>query len=135
MVPLSPVLGDREFDKFVEEDGQTKVNVKANFSGTIRPSGLNVGFRITTMEIGDTATAIPTSPFSQRNSLSVVNLSDNDVLYIGNSDVTADRVLGTTSGWEVNPAESFNVDITDSIILYGIAPTGKTITVKVIEIA
>ena len=107
----------------------------ANFSGSFTFSGLKTAIRTTTMDVGDTATALPAIPLTARNSITVSNFSDEDILYIGNSNVTADNVIGTTSGHEVNPNEGFNLDITDAIILYGRAPTGKTIRIKVTELA
>jgi len=99
------------------------------------PAGLTNAFRITTMTVPDTATALPATPLTDRVAISVTNLDATEILYIGNSDVTADRALGTTAGWEVGPGESFNVDVTDSIIIYGRAEASQTILIKVLEIS
>jgi hypothetical protein len=88
------------------------------------------------MQVTDTATLLPAAALADRNAISIVNLSGADTLYIGEAaTVTADRALGVTAGWEVGPGESFNVDITDDIAIYGVAEAGKTITIKVLEIS
>ena len=104
-------------------------------TGTFSPSGLSVDFRITTMNVPDTATAIPAVALADRVAMSITNLDAVEILYLGKITVTADRVLGTTAGWEVGPGESFNVDIADSIVIYGRAEATKTILVKVLEIS
>lgn len=104
-------------------------------STTSTPSGLATDFRITTMTVPDTATAIPATALSNRVALSITNLDAVEVLYLGKSTVTADQAIGTTAGWEVGPSESFNVDIADSLVIFGRAETGKTILIKVLEIS
>jgi hypothetical protein len=115
----------------LDDFGRRALHVK----GAFRFSGLNIGMRITTMEIGDTATAIPATPFTQRNAIAILNLDPALTLYVGPSSVTEGRTVGTTAGWEVGPSEAFNVDITDGVVVYGIAPAGETILVKILEIA
>lgn len=97
--------------------------------------GLTVSIKTTTMTVTDVATALPAVPLVNRNAMSVVNLDAAEVLYIGNATVTANRVIGTTAGWEIPAQEGFNLDVTDSIVIYGIAEAGKTILVKILEIA
>lgn len=111
--------------------GRRALHVKGNFKLT----GLNIGMRTTTMEIGDTPEAIPATAFPFRNAIAVLNLSEADTLYIGDETVTSGRALGTSAGWEVGPNEAFNVDVTDGVTVWGVAPAGKTILVKVLEIA
>lgn len=113
------------------------VNVVAGaVTGEITVSGLRVGGKNTTMNVGDTATALPATAFTGRNSMTIRNLSAVDTLYIGFDNlVTADRVIGTTSGMEVGPDEGLNFDLTDEVVVWGIAETGKTIMVKVTELA
>lgn len=111
------------------------VYVRSRISGTLSFSGLSESIRITTMTVGDTATALPITSLANRNSISITNKSNADTIYLGSASVTADTVVGVTSGWEIPPLESFNVDITDDVIIYAIAETGKSITVKVLEMA
>ena len=110
-------------------------SVDASVTGELSITGLQIAIRTTTMDVTDVATALPSTALAQRNAITIVNYSAGDILYIGNSDVTADRVNGTTSGYEVNPGEGFNLDITENIVLYGRAAAGKTIKIKVTEVA
>lgn len=127
--------GDREYQKFDIDPDDGHVIVRTSTKGTFKFSGLSIGTRITTMDVGDTPVAIPATPYADRNAMSVSNTSQVDTLYIGNVDVTADTEIGTTSGWECGPNENFNCDISDAVVLYAVAPTGKTIRIKVMEIA
>lgn len=97
--------------------------------------GLTQSIKTTTMNVTDVATALPAAPLLNRNAIAIVNLHATETLYIGNATVTADRAIGNTAGWEVPPQEGFNLDVTDTIVLYGIAEAGETILVKIMEIA
>lgn len=99
-------------------------------------SGLYNAMLVTTLNVVDVAAPIPSSALADRNSITITNLSATDTIYISSSPlVTADRVVGTTSGHEIGPLESFNINITDAIILYAISESGKTILTKVMEVA
>lgn len=113
------------------------VNVIAgSFTGEFTQTGLKVSGRNTTMDVSDVAITLPAAPLTARNSLSLTNLSTVDTLYIGfASNVTPDRALGTTAGWEVGPNEGFNLDIQDNILIYGITEAGKTVRIKIMELA
>lgn len=133
---LSASVKDREFQKFCEVSGQTAVRTCTTIEGgsiDATPSGLQNDFRTTTMMIGDTAVPIPAVALTDRNSLSIVNLDSVETLYIGDTNVTADRVVGITSGWEVGAGETLNFDVKDTIILYGRCESGKSVMVKVLE--
>lgn len=104
-------------------------------TGEFTMSGLSEAIRTTTMTVGDTATALPATALANRNSITIVNYSATEILYIGGPTVTADRVIGITSGYEVNPGEGFNLDITEDIVLYGRAESGQSILVKITELA
>ena len=103
-------------------------------SGTFSPTGLTTELKITTMTIGDTATKIPLSALGDRNALALHN-KGAVTLYIGNSDVTADSAVGTTSGWEVESNSFLNLDIRDTIEIYGRCEAGQSVTVKLMELA
>jgi len=113
------------------------VNIIAgSITGTFTPSGLTVAGSVKTLDISSTAIAIPATALSMRNSLSLTNLSLVDILYVGfTASVTADRALGSNAGWEVGPNEGFNLDIKDNIVIYGITEVGKTVRVKIMELA
>lgn len=103
-------------------------------NGTAVPAGLRTAGRITTMLVGTSATELPAVALTNRNALSVTNLS-NVTLYIGfSAAVTADSVVGLNSGWEIGPNEGFNIDITNNIPIYGIVASGS-ITIKVMELS
>jgi len=108
--------------------------LRTSSTGTFVFSGLSTAFIPTTMQVSTTAIKLPTTPLTARNHISIFNTSETETLYLGNSDVTADRALGTTAGAEIQPLGSFNIDITDSIELYGIVATGS-IVVKIYEVA
>lgn len=115
----------------VDGDGRRALHVKGAFKFT----GLNIGTKVTTMEVSDSAIKVPAVPYAQRNTISILNLDPTNTLYIGPSTVTAGRTVGTSCGWEVGPNEAFNVDVTDQVDIFAIAPAGKTILIKILEIA
>lgn len=112
------------------------VNVKGGtVTGSIQPEGLNIAGRNTTLSVSTTAIPLPAIPLANRNAMSIRNLSQTDVLYIGfDSSVTADSVVGITSGWQLGPNEGFNIDVQGSIPIYGIAASGS-ILVQVMELS
>ena len=110
-------------------DAEGNVAVRVDARGTFSVSGLNVEIKTTTMNVGTTAVKLPATPLSGRNSISIYNLSETDILYIGKSDVTADRAIGTTAGFEIPPEGIWNIDITDAIEIYG---RTASFTIKVI---
>ncbi len=104
--------------------------------GEITPSGLNTEGKNTTIDIGDTYAKLPSTPLNDRNALSIHNTSTTDILYIGfDSNVTADNVLGNTSGRQLGTGQVMNFDVTNNVEIYAIAPTGKTIRVHLMELA
>jgi hypothetical protein len=121
-------------------DNQTFVyyNILINFTtkttGSLTLSGLNIDWIPTTMTVGDTVTPIPAVPLPERNSIIVYNQSV-DTLYIGKANVTADSVVGTTSGWQIPGKSYFAIDVRDTIIIYGICETGKSVQVQTLEVA
>lgn len=120
---------------FIPDDTKlTEYALRTSATGTFTPSGLQTNIRTTTLDVSTTAQLLPTIALENRNSLIVYNSSQTDKLYLGGSDVTADMVLGTTSGYELAPQSFFNIDITDDIVLYGIVSNG-TVRVKVTEVA
>ena len=124
----------REFYKFgLNDDGE--VFVRTSVTGEITPTGLKTDWIITTISVSTSAIKIPTTNLGSRNAISIHNLDASKILYIGpDNTVTANAIVGTTSGWEIGPGNFLNFDITDAIDIYAIAPSG-TILVKVLEIA
>lgn len=107
--------------------------VVSEFLGNITalPSGLQNDYLITTFQITDVASLVP---FSTRNSISIRNYSLTETIYIGKSDVTADLVVGTTSGWQIGPNETINLDCKETIEFYAIARVGVTILAQAFEV-
>jgi hypothetical protein len=124
---------DLELDKFDTNDaGETVVRTTA--TGEFSPTGLKNGQRITTLSVGTTATALPATPLAERNAIAIYNKSATEILYVGNSDVTADTVIGTTSGWEIDPLSYYQLDVTGNIVIYGRYASGSEL-IKVKEIS
>lgn len=117
-----------------DDTKKTRYALRTSSTGTFTPTGLKTAFKVTTMEIGVTPVALPVTALSGRNSMEVHNLDTARRVYIGNSNVTADAVVGTTSGKELDASSFWSVDVTDQIILYGIVASG-TALVKITEVA
>lgn len=124
-------IQDLERRKF-ELNDKDEVIIRTSAEGTFIPSGMS-DFRITTMDITDTASKIPAVALTDRKSLSIINLNTTDSIYLGKSDVTADSITGTTSGWPIFPNSVHNIDFSGGIDVYGRAESGKTVQIKVIE--
>ncbi len=131
---------DREYEKFIlDSNNKTAVNTVAevtnSITGEFSVSGLKVGGKITTILVSTTALALPATALTDRNAIAIRNLSDTDILYIGfDTLITANDVLGTTAGWQVGPQENLQFDITDAVVIYGIAASGS-IKVQIMELA
>jgi len=135
-VTLPVSINDLEKEKFrdggalgtrvaITTDGEP---LDANFA----PSGLRIRLKISNIAITDSASPIPAIALADRNSIIIQNKDPLETLFIGESDVEAS---GASEGWEVAPTSFFSTDIKNNIVLYGIAPTGKTINIKVMELA
>jgi len=99
-------------------------------------SGLKVAISHTVQNVTDVAAPLPTVAQSGRNSMEIFNPGTNvDTIWIGNATVTADFVVGTTSGRPVAPGETYTLDITDLITLYARAEAAKIIPVLIVEFA
>jgi len=79
---------------------------------------LDISHLTTVVQVGTTATKLPTTALSGRRVISVQNLEDDMIIYIGNSAVTADEA--STGGHQlINQGDTFVADFTDDIELYG----------------
>jgi hypothetical protein len=129
------VLRDAELATLFYDTVKAKWYRRTKADGEFIFTGLSIAFRTTTKIIGDIEIALPPSVLSARKSFCVHNKGPN-ILYIGESGVTADSVDGSfTSGWEVLPNSYFNVDTAEAVELYGICETGKTTTIKILELS
>ena len=113
-------------------NSSNEVYVRTETLGEFLPEGM-VDFAITTQDITDVASKLPSSPLGGRRSISILNTSTNETLYWGKSNITADNVVGTTSGWEIGPLGIENILLAADIDIYAITESGKTIRVKIIE--
>lgn len=116
------------------EEFNNLIHVRTKTTGSLTLSGLNIDWLPTTMTVGDTATPIPATPLTERNSIIIYN-QGAEKLYIGKSNVTADSVVGTTSGWQIPANSYFALDVRDTIVIYGICETGKTTQLQILEVA
>lgn len=98
---------------------------------TAIPSGLRVRLKITNTTVSDVASQVPAVPLTARNSIIIEN-NGLDPIYIGESNVSNS---GANEGWKIDPSSIFSTDITDLIQIYAIAPIGKTVTLKIMELA
>lgn len=111
-MPFSPVVLDRERDKFVETaSGETAVRTQ----GTNTPSGLTGVGLITKLTIDDTAwVAAPTTPLAERVSILVQNISGNGGVVLWNYSNAAPA----TDGVQISDGSSKTADLTASYIIY-----------------
>jgi hypothetical protein len=144
-MPFSPVVLDRERDKFVENPaGETSVRVyvgngvgqdipvSGNFD--VQFSAPTGPFDVTNATVTDAAANPIATPLANRVSLSIRNESNSVTIYFGkNSSVTADNA--STGGWEIGAREDFNIDLNDANLFFLITPTGTSAAVKILEIA
>ena len=116
----------------LDDDNNYRIRTEAEST----PAGLRESIRITTLEITDTASLLPATALTNRNSMEIYNTDTSNSIWIGPSNsVTADCVVGTTSGKEISSGSYWNIDITDDIVLYGIAKSGNTVKIQVMEVA
>jgi hypothetical protein len=132
-------LKDNEQAKFRDATlGRTKVAVDLEqtsaipVTGEFNYSGLRVRLKITNTTVTDVVSAIPLVALDNRNSIIIENRSSTDSFFIGEITVTSS---GINQGWEITPSSIFSTDITNDIVLYVIADTGKSVDVKIMELA
>ena len=100
--------------------------------GGVTDAGFTEVLKINTIEV-DTSAQELTAGESVTQLLSIFNTSETETLYYGDANtVTADRVLGTTAGWEIGPLETENLPIAYGKSLWLIST--DTIVVKVREL-
>ena len=140
MADLPCSVKDREYNKFgLNSNDEVCVRTCTEITGgsvDTTPQGIAGPFLITTMQVGDTATALPASPLTDRKAFAIANLSEVNTLYVGpTNSVVASRALGTSAGWEIGPGETANFDYDDAVSVFGIVESGKTIIIKIFESA
>jgi len=95
--------------------------------GVLDSTGLD--FTTGSVTVTTTATAIPTTPMSNRKAITVFNMSQSagEIVYLGNSSVT------TATGYPLQPYQGLPFDLGSGAKLYGIVASG-TIEVRTMEI-
>jgi hypothetical protein len=106
-------------------------SIPNNITGTFTPSGLRVRMKVTNMIVTDIVTPLPLTSLASRNSIIIEN-KGLDPIFIGEMGVTS---IGINEGWEISASAFFSTDVTDAIVIYAIAPTGKSVNVKILELA
>ncbi len=125
---LPAALQDREVQKFTELNGEVAVRTTA--TGNFVFSGLSIGGRITEVTIDDVSwTALPPTPLTNRNAMSIQNVSGFEIKvnYVDN--------VGYIGMVIPNNNERY-YDIKDSIIMYARAQSGSgSVIINVEELA
>lgn len=128
-------IRDSELASMFYDDVKQKTYRRVKSEGEFVFSGLSERFRVVTKIIGDTEIGLPPVLLATRKSFAIHNKGPN-TLYIGESGVTADSVDGSeSSGWEVPANSYFNVDTASGVALFGICETGKSTTIKTLELS
>jgi len=138
---LRKTVEDREWDKFTcTDDDYTAVRTVG--TGTLQITGLTIGGRVTEVTINATTwTALPATPLTDRNSMSVqlfdtqVNVKVNYEAAGGDIDTDIPGFTGTIipAPGDGGLTERF-YNVSDSVILYAKCATG-TETLIIEELA
>lgn len=122
--PKDPVetQGLEVLRKAAEEDPNltSKYRIRTTSTGTFTPSGLSIAGKLTFVELSDSAwTALPLTPLSNRNGMSIQNQSPSEmqVNFTGTGGYTENGIKIIAGG------ERY-YDITDSIVIYGRLASG-----------
>lgn len=130
----SNLLGNPELYENDPDDGKERLRTSGTLTGELTPSGLKTAGKNTTIDISTTAVMLPSTALLKRNALSIHNTSSTDILYIGfDNTVTADNVVGNTSGRQVGAGQIINFDVTDAVAIWAIANT--SIRVHIMELS
>ena len=119
-----------ENQKFVEcEDGNTAVRTFICNGVVVTPSGLNIAGKITEVTLSSGAwTALPPTPLTDRNAISIQNLSGIEI------KVNYDNAEAGYKGMVISQGSERFYDITDQVVVYAKSASG-TPTVTVEEIS
>ena len=119
---LSPVIEDREFQKFdLNGSGLTAVRTitEGTLTGNIQPSGLQNGGQMTEVVLNDvTWVALPSTPLTDRNTMLIQNRSGKEIKVNYSSSI-----IGYV-GMVIDNGSERAYPIKDTIIIYGKVATG-----------
>ena len=88
---------------------------------------MDFGVKQTIVAVDTSATPLPATPLKGRKSMIIKNLDSTDILYIGSSTVTADAA--STGGFPLSPAQTFQIDLGENTIIYGISTSSINVSV------
>lgn len=74
------------------------------------------------------ATPIPTTNLGNRKAITIFNMSELNIVYIGGSGVT------TANGYPLERRQGLPFDLSSGAVIYGICESGKTAEVRILEI-
>jgi hypothetical protein len=127
-VALPRTIEGREYGKFDTND-EGEVVVRTTATGEFTFSGLKTGGKVTEVTLNSsTWTALPATPLTNRNAISIQNRSGIEI------KINYDNGVSGYEGVIIpNNGERF-YDITDTIVMYAKSTTG-TPTINVEELA
>jgi hypothetical protein len=107
--------------------------ITANINGTVTVSGAvttdflpNILPLSQAISVTDTEVALPTSPLTNRKRLQIQNVG-SEPIYIGKTGVL------TTSGLMIPKGATESLEAGPTAAYFGIAPSGKTVPVRILE--
>ena len=101
-------LGDMYIKTRVTNPSSDPVQI----SGAFTFSGLSKEWKVTTIQVTDTAVKIPTTSLTDRNSLTIKNVDDANNIYLGPANtVTAIFAIGNLDGLLIPSGEDFHVRV------------------------
>ena len=126
---LPTQLTTREYEKFEEVAGDVAVRVKPLGNFNVQLSGLNIGGRITSVSLNNTTwTALPSTPLSNRNAMSIQNTSAEEI------KINYDNSVVGYVGVKISPDSERFYDVTENVIIYA-KSSASSITIQVEELA
>lgn len=135
-LPTENINSLEQYKFFLDSEGNVRVRTSADVTGTITPSGLQNGGLNTTVLITDTATKLPVTALSDRNSILLKNESQTTYVRLGfDNTVIAELAVGNLTGKKLDPEDEFNVDIKDTVELWAIAPSGESALIQIMELS
>lgn len=89
---------------------------------------LTANIKSTAVSVSTSAVKLPTTVMEGRRSILIYNNHASNILYVGDNNVT------TSTGIPIAAASDISIDVTDDVILYGIA-SGASTDVRILEMS
>jgi hypothetical protein len=107
--------------------------IKGSITGEFSPTGLRNALKTSRIAVTTTTPiAIPATPQTDRNGMSIRNLGPN-VVWIAGSITDTPGLAGTS--YPKNPGEEIFLDIRDDIVIYACVETGQTANLAIMEVS